>query len=129
MKLFRLKRATPPPSKDISRIQAIAAGLGTVVILCCTAILVTQALTETPITNPIIAVSRTIPAVNGQVVEARVMNPSSRTLSAVSVSASVGDVTVSNTLDYLPAEGERTVSFVVPENGTLELSIDGWTEP
>lgn len=129
MKLFKRAKPPPPPTKSVSRIQLLAACLGSIVIVLCAAILIREVIGETSAATPSVSTTRIAPVPAGRIVEVKVSNPSGRTLSDVMVSAATDRSTLSATLDYLPAKGERTLSFVLPADGDIDLTVDSWTEP
>ena len=128
MRLF--KRPKPQAqSHRVSRIQIIAACLGLAVIIACTAILVQAAISGSYEALPSVSIDSVKPTANGREIKVTVSNPSSQTLADVTISATVSGKTMSNTLDYLPAEGTRTLSFIVLPQGSIDIAIESWMEP
>ena len=128
MKLFK-RSAQKPKHQNVSRIQLAAACLGVAVIASCSAILVIETLEASPDAVPVIGETAITRLGGSQKIEVTVVNPASHTLSDVSVTASSGELKQSVVLDYLPAKGRRTMTFVIPAEDGVAFTVDHWTKP
>lgn len=121
------KQADRPPI-----LEWIVAGLGLIGTSLAFGVILMQAL-DGPDTPPDLrlAAGEVRPTESGWVVEIEAFNHGDQTAAGVHIEGRLGIETASAELDYVPAHGRSTASFLFDEDPRkgIELTVLGWREP
>ena len=125
--------AKPKPSIAPRPIlQWITAGLGLAVTLGAGGVILAEALQPARPVDLAARFESERRTSTSRVVNVVVANAGSETAAGVEVVGKIGSETASATLDYVPGDGEASVSLVFPLETTghpVELSVSGWSKP
>lgn len=121
-----LKRRPRPRS---TRMKAVVAGLGMVIVLACVTVLVIESLKGGDQALLSARVLDTAFTAQGRQLSVQVDNKGGRTVSEVTVTAATSEESVQAVIDYVPARGSRDVIIRVPAEGEVQITVDSWIDP
>lgn len=131
MKLFSKARKLSTPAKRAgpSRLQIIAAVLGSLVIVFCIVVLVSESLLGSRSAELSARILEVRPYADDRQVLVEVNNEGARTASQVMVSAAASGQGSDVTVDYVPAHGVRQAVLTVGSDGPVAVKVDSWIYP
>jgi uncharacterized protein (TIGR02588 family) len=112
-------------------LQWITAGLGLVITLTASAVIMGEAVQPARPVALSIRIEDERLTSTSRILDIVVTNAGSETAAAVDVSGKVGDDVASVTLDYVPGDGKTAASLAFPAAaaGAPAVSVVGWSAP
>lgn len=121
-----LKRRPRPRS---SRMKAVVAVLGMMVVLTSVSVLVIESLKGGEQALLSARVLDTAFTEEARQLRVQIDNKGGRTASEVTVAVATSGETVRALIDYVPARGSRDVFVHVPAEGEVQITVESWVDP